>query len=187
MATIFVADDNPHVHSIVEKALGAEGHQIAGTMVGSETLESIAQSKPDIVLLDSTLGDLNAFDTCREVLSLPGMEHLRVVLLAGPLETVDSSEALAAGVSTVLQKPLDPMALSELVGNGRDSSPDTAPKGSKPKPPAINLLVHQALGDASAEQLRKAIRKQVEEVVTASIPSLVDHITDRLADKLKPR
>ena len=86
MATIFVADDNPHVHSMVEKSLGAEGHEIAGTMVGSEALESIAQSKPDIVLLDSTLGELDAFDTCREVLSLPGMEKLRVVLLAGPLE-----------------------------------------------------------------------------------------------------
>ena len=187
MASIFVADDNPHVHSIVEKSLGAEGHQIAGTMVGSEALESIAQSKPDIVLLDSTLGDLNAFDTCREVLSLPGMEHSRVVLLAGPLETVDSSEALEAGVATVLQKPLDPAALGDLVGNVQDNSTGTAPRGSKPKPPAVNLLVHQALGAESPAQLRKAIRKQVEEVVTASIPSLVDHITDRLADKLKRR
>ncbi len=184
MATIFVADDNPHVHSMVEKSLGAEGHEIAGTMVGSEALESIAQSKPDIVLLDSTLGELNAFDTCREVLSLPGMEKLRVVLLAGPLETVDSTEALQAGVSSVLQKPLDPETLSALVGNGGDGA---AANGPKSKPAAIDLLVHQALGDESAEQLRSAIHKQVEAVVTASIPSLVDHITDRLAEKLKPR
>ena len=34
VATIFVADDNPHVHSMVEEALSAEGHEIAGTMVG---------------------------------------------------------------------------------------------------------------------------------------------------------
>lgn len=184
MATIFVADDNPHVHSMVEKSLGAEGHEIAGTMVGSEALESIAQSKPDIVLLDSTLGELNAFDTCREVLSLPGMEELRVVLLAGPLETIDSSEALQAGVSSVLQKPLDPEVLSALVGNGGDGA---ASDGSKSKPPAVDLLVHQALGDADAQQLRSAIHKQVEAVVNASIPSLVDHITDRLAEKLKPK
>ncbi|MDE0261302.1 MAG: response regulator [Bryobacterales bacterium] len=182
MATIFVADDNPHVHSMVEKSLGADGHEIAGTMVGSEALESIAQSKPDIVLLDSTLGELNAFDTCREVLSLPGMEELRVVLLAGPLETIDSTEALQAGVSTVLQKPLDPAVLSELVGDGGDGA-----EGSKSKPPAVDLLVHQALGDADSQQLRSAIHKQVEAVVNASIPSLVDHITDRLAEKLKPK
>lgn len=180
MATIFVADDNPHVHSMVEKSLGAEGHEIAGTMVGSEALESIAQSKPDIVLLDSTLGELNAFDTCREVLALPGMEELRVVLLAGPLETIDSTEALQAGVSTVLQKPLDPEALNALVGNGSDG-------GSESKPAAVDLLVHQALGDADSQQLRSAIHQQVEAVVTASIPSLVDHITDRLAEKFKPR
>lgn len=187
MATIFVADDNPHVHSMVEEALSAEGHEIAGTMVGADALEAIAQNKPDIVLLDSTLDGLNAFDTCREALSLPGMEHLRVILLAGPLETVDSSEALQAGASAVLQKPLDPAALSALVGNGQDSSSDAASSESQPKPPAVNLLVDQALGDTSEKQLRNSIREQVEAVVNASIPSLVDHITDRLADKLKPR
>lgn len=183
MATIFVADDNPHVHSMVEKSLGADGHEIAGTMDGAEALESIAHSKPDIVLLDSTLGGLNAFDTCREMLSFPGMEELRVVLLAGPLETIDSSEALQAGVSDVLQKPLDPEVLSALVGDGGDAD---ASKGSK-KLPAVDLLVHQALGDADSQQLRSAIHKQVEAVVNASIPSLIDHITDRLAEKLKPK
>ena len=172
---------------MVEKALGAEGHEIAGTMVGADALEAIAQKKPDLLLLDSTLDGLNAFETCREALSLPGLEHLRVVLLAGPLDTVDSSEALRAGVSTVLQKPLDPAALSALVGNGQESSDGTAPKGSKPKPPTVELLVNQALGDASSDQLKNEIREQVEAVVTASIPALVDHITDRLADKLKPR
>ena len=84
----------------------------------------------------------------------------------------------------MLQKPLDPEVLSALVGNGGDGA---ASEGSKSKPPAVDLLVHQALGDADSQQLRSAIHKQVEAVVNASIPSLVDHITDRLAEKLKPK
>ena len=36
VASVFVADDNPHVHRIVEETLQAEGHEVSGTLEGAE-------------------------------------------------------------------------------------------------------------------------------------------------------
>ncbi|MCY4189220.1 MAG: response regulator, partial [Bryobacterales bacterium] len=182
-----VADDNPHVHAIVRDTLGPDGHTITGAMTGPEALESISRDKPDIVLLDSTLSGLNALDACREALSLPSLENTRVVLLSGPLETVDDTEALQAGAWQVLQKPLDPEALAKLVDNDPDSSPGTGQGEAQAQLPAIDILVQKALRTENEKQLREEIREQVQNILALSIPSLVDRIADRLADKLRER
>ena len=191
MASVFVADDNPHVHRIVEETLQAEGHEVTGTLEGAGTLEAIIARKPDIVLLDSTMSGIDVYGTCRDALASPGMEKLRVVLLAGPLELIDNTQALTAGASAILQKPLDPGELTDLVSGRAKDTPEDATASEKPVAPGVDQLVHRALGESNSSEeseaglLRDTIREQVAAVVTASMPAIIDRITDRLAEKLK--
>ncbi len=183
MARIFVADDNPHVHRMVEEVLGPEGHEILGVENGVRALEQVVEAVPDLVLVDTTLPGAGVYDICRGIQEQRGLDGVRIVMLAGPLESVDPDEATQAGVHAVLQKPLDAKMLSALVAD--------APGPAPPKTEAeqnqqmVDTLVHQALGQASTEPSREAIREQIEAVVMASMPAIIDRIADRLAERLR--
>lgn len=183
MARIFVADDNPHVHRIVEEVLGSEGHEILGVEDGVCALEQVAEAVPDLVLLDTTLPGVGVYDICHGIQEQRGLDAVRIVMLAGPLESIDPDEATQAGVHAVLQKPLDAKMLSALVAADTDSAP---PKSeAEQNLQMVDTLVHQALGQESAEPSREAIREQIEAVVMASMPTIIDRIADRLAERLR--
>ena len=185
MARIFVADDNPHVLRIVEDTLAAEGHEVIGVSDGSGALGTIARTVPDLVLLDTTLPGENAFEICRGILSQEGLDASRLVLLAGPLETVNDSEASQAGVYQVLQKPVDAAMLESLVADLPPPPATQAPPTVVDQGQIIDALVHEALGRGASGPSREAIREQIEAVVTDAMPAIIDRITDRLIARLR--
>lgn len=185
MAKIFVADDNPHVLRIVEDTLGAEGHEVIGVSDGSGALEAIARAIPDLVLLDTTLPGADGFEICRGVLAQKGLDTCRLVLLAGPLETVDEAEATEAGVHEVVQKPLDTGILESLVAGLPPAPVKESPPGVVDQGQIIDALMHEALGPENAGPSRAAIREQIEAVMADAMPAIVDRITDRLVARLK--
>ena len=185
MAKIFVADDNPHVHRIVEETLGASGHEVLSVRDGSEVLERISRWRPDLILLDTTLPNADCFDICRGLLAQHRSVGGRIVLLAGPLETLDEDDATQVGVHTIVQKPLDSLVLESLVAGlptGEESEPES---GTDDHEQIIDALVHKALGPTESGPSREAIREQIEAVVFASMPAIIDRIADRLVDRLK--
>ena len=185
MAKIFVADDNPHVHRIVEETLGASGHEVFSVRDGAEALESISRCDPDLILLDTTLPNADSFDICRGLLARQRSVSGRIVLLAGPLETLDEDDATQVGVHTIVQKPLDTLVLESLVSDfpiGEEREPAAVPDDREQM---IDALVHEALGPADSGPSREAIREQIEAVVFAAMPAIIDRIADRLVDRLK--
>ena len=185
MAKIFVADDNPHVLRIVEDTLAAEGHEVTSVSNGSGALGTIARTIPDLVLLDTTLPGKDAFEICRGILAQEGLDASRLVLLAGPLETVNESEATQAGVYQVVQKPLDAGMLESLVADLPPPQQMEAPPAVVDQGRIIEALVHEALGPEASGPSREAIREQIEAAVTDAMPAIVDRITDRLIARLR--
>ena len=183
MARILVADDNPHVHRMVEEVLGSAGHEVLGVEDGARALEKVAEAVPDLVLLDTTLPDAGVYDICRGIQGQRGLDAVRIVMLAGPLESIDPDEAAQAGVHSVLQKPLDAKMLSALMAD--TSGPAPPQTEAEQNHQMVDTLVNQALGQASAGLSREAIREQIEAVVMASMPAIIDRIADRLAERLR--
>ncbi len=185
MAKVFVADDNPHVQRMVEEVLGADGHEISGAADGADLLERISEANPDVVLMDVSLPAADAFDICRGITAQRALADTQLVLLAGPLDTVDDNEATQAGVHSVLQKPLSAEALTALVEADEVPEPGILAEGKTRKVLLVEDLVKGALEQPKPEASREAIREQVEAVMTASMPAMIDRITDRLAERLK--
>ena len=184
MAKIFVADDNPHVLRTVEDTLAEDGHEVTTASNGSAALETIMRSVPDLVLLDTTRPGADSLEICRGVLAQRGLDTCRLVLLAGPLETVNESEATQAGVHEVVQKPLDTGMLEHLVA---DLPPLAATEAAAPvttQAEILDALVHEALRSEDPRLSRDAIREHVEAVVTDAMPTIIDRITDRLMARL---
>lgn len=184
MAKILVADDNPHVLRMAEEALGTEGHDVSGVRDGSDVVELIAASKPDLVLLDTTLPGASAVDVCKAVAASSELAHTRVVMLAGPLESIDEADVAQAGAFAMLHKPLTGPALTGLV-NGPEASASGDGKASDgPEPELIDTLVKGALDRSASGPTRAAIREHVAAVIADSMPAIIDRITDRLTARI---
>jgi twitching motility two-component system response regulator PilH len=116
--------------------LSQEGYEVATTSNGDETLQYLAENQPDLVLADTRMPGPSGFEVCRRIKRHPKLNHVKVVLLAGPLEPFDPAQAEAAGSDGVLHKPLDAYSLIDtvksLIGEARakETVPDAEPAAS---------------------------------------------------------
>lgn len=138
MSLILIADDNPHAHRMGRQILNQEGYEVATTSDGDETLQYLTENQPDLVLADTRMPGPSGFEVCRRIKRHPKLSHVKVVLLAGPLEPFDPAQAESAGSDGVLHKPLDAYSLIDtvksLIGEARPRSAvsvgDTEPAAS---------------------------------------------------------
>ena len=185
MAKVFVADDNPHVQRMVEDVLGADGHEVSGVSDGADLLQRVSEASPDLVLMDVSLPAADTYDICRGILAQRALADTAIIMLAGPLDSIDSDEATQAGVRAILQKPLSAEDLSALVQAPEDPDDKPAAAEEEHRELSVEDLVQGALEQPQAEHSREVIREQVEAVITASMPAMIDRITDRLAKRLR--
>lgn len=108
-ATILVADDDEDVRGTIAEYLRAHGFEVAEAVDGFDALLQIKRVRPRAVVLDLVmprLGGLEALKQIRE--SSP---ETTVVVVTGLVDPGVHEQALAAGASTVLTKPVDLAAL----------------------------------------------------------------------------
>ncbi len=116
------------------QVLAEEGYQVWLASDGDEALDRVLQHRPDLAIVGTRMDGLSGFDLCRRIKMDPALEHMRVILLAGPRETLQAEPASAPLSDGMLRKPLDPESVIRTVrglldGNGeragqpRDHSP----------------------------------------------------------------
>ncbi len=115
MSVILIADDNPHAHRMGKQILTQEGYEVATASDGNEAMAYLENTRPDLVMADTRMPGPSGFDICRHVKSAEELKGVRVVLLAGPLEPFDPSQAEEVCSDAVLHKPLDAYTLIETV------------------------------------------------------------------------
>jgi CheY-like chemotaxis protein len=106
-AHILVVDDEPINAKVIVKYFAAFGYancSIAES--GQQALDAIAQSMPDLVLLDVFLGDLNGIEVLKQVRSLPGGKRLPVIILTASDDPDLKRVALELGAAGFLTKPV---------------------------------------------------------------------------------
>jgi putative two-component system response regulator len=105
---LVLAVDNDHANlELLSAFLDGTGCTFAAATSGAEALAVIADRRPDLVLLDVVMGDMDGFEVCRRIKSDPANRLLPVVLVTG-LNTVDDRVlALEAGADDFLSKPID--------------------------------------------------------------------------------
>ncbi|MDE0103328.1 MAG: response regulator [Bryobacterales bacterium] len=184
MATVFVADDNPHVHTIVKETLSVAGHQVLGTMATAGVIDKVVEARPHLLFLDSSSSAEDSYEQCSRVTGRPELENLSVVLLAGPLSVVDEHAAVSAGAVAVLRKPLDPEELTDRIESWIEAE-SVEPEGRELSEISLDDLVSRALTTDEPVRIREVIREQVEAVLVAAIPAIVDRITDRVVTELE--
>jgi two-component system KDP operon response regulator KdpE len=101
-ARILVVDDEPNILATIAPLLRARGYDVLSAMTGRAALEAVERDKPDLVVLDLGLPDLDGVEVCRHVRQDSGVPIL--VLSARGAEG-DKVRALDAGADDYVTKP----------------------------------------------------------------------------------
>jgi two-component system, OmpR family, response regulator len=114
-ARILVVDDEDSITQLLCTALRYEGFETASAATGREALTQAASFRPDLVLLDVMLPDLDGFEVHRR-LTGSSAERLPVVFLTARRETDDRIRGLTIGADDYVVKPF---SLEELIARVR--------------------------------------------------------------------
>ena len=87
-ATILVVDDSPVNLQVLVRTLQASGHRILAARSGRAALEIASRARPDLVLLDVMMPDMDGFEVCRALKARPETREAVVIFLSALGEVV---------------------------------------------------------------------------------------------------
>jgi two-component system KDP operon response regulator KdpE len=102
LAQVLIVDDDPDLLSVCRVGLDALGHLVRTAETGSDGLSQTAIGKPDVIVLDLGLPDLDGVEVCRRI---RGWSDVPIVVLSADGTEDRKVEALEAGADDYLTKP----------------------------------------------------------------------------------
>ena len=108
---ILVVDDNEHNLELIQAYLDELGGDVRVARDGSEALESIAASPPDIILLDIMMPRMRGYQVCERIKQNPSTRDIPVVMVTALNEVGDVERAVDAGADDFLTKPVNKLEL----------------------------------------------------------------------------
>jgi two-component system, OmpR family, KDP operon response regulator KdpE len=109
---VLVADDEPRITKLVAIALSEEGFRVVTANGGEQALQKAEEVRPDIVLLDIVMPDLDGIEVMRQ---LRERRPVPVILLTAKGSTADKAKGLDLGADDYIAKPFHPDELAARV------------------------------------------------------------------------
>src|SRR6185312_5907430 len=114
---VLIADDNRDAAESLAVLLRMDGHDVTIAYDGPQALAMLAQTRPEVALLDIGMPGLNGYEVARRVRHLGSAVTL--IAVTGWGQDRDKAQAREAGFDHHFTKPVDPARLSELLREGR--------------------------------------------------------------------
>ena len=109
---ILLIDDEPEIREIVRVSLElVGGWNVATTGSAREGLILAANNRPDAILLDVMMPDMDGPSTFQALQAAPETAAIPVILLTAKVQTADLRRFNRLGVAATIAKPFDPLAL----------------------------------------------------------------------------
>jgi two-component system KDP operon response regulator KdpE len=109
---VLVADDEPRITRLVAMSLADDGFRVETALSGEEALRKADETKPDIVLLDIVMPDIDGIEVMRR---LREWRPVPVILLTAKGSTADKARGLDLGADDYMAKPFHPDELAARV------------------------------------------------------------------------
>lgn len=113
---ILVVEDEESLLKLESILLTSKGYSVTGVMDGRSALEEIAKSKPDLVILDIMLPELDGFEVCRQIKGDPETCHIPVVMLTAKKSSQDLARGRQVGADEYITKPFKSAKVMEIIG-----------------------------------------------------------------------
>ncbi len=123
---IFIVEDELDFLSTLTERLEFEGFVVATAVDGEEALKKIPQEKPDLILLDIMLPEMNGYQVCRELKSNPETKTIPVVVVTAKSQESDKFWAKETGADDYLTKPFEMEELLQKIQDNLQEDKKTA-------------------------------------------------------------
>jgi signal transduction histidine kinase/ActR/RegA family two-component response regulator len=123
---VLIVEDHPGVREVLRLLLEAWGHRVEEAESGERGLEIIQRSRPEVVLVDIGLPDLDGCSVARAVRSAQGGDAYLLVAISGYGGAADRRRTSEAGFDAHLTKPLDEDELARILVS-EERRPRSAP------------------------------------------------------------
>jgi len=105
--TVLVVDDDEFQRKLLGKMLEAENYHIIFATDGVDALNVLRKTRPDIILMDVMMPDMNGMETTRRLKAIPHFAKMPVIMVTGKSEGNVVIDSLKAGASDFVVKPCD--------------------------------------------------------------------------------
>jgi two-component system alkaline phosphatase synthesis response regulator PhoP len=112
---ILLVDDEPDILEIIGFNLEREGYEVFTAPNGRKALEIARKQKPDLVLLDVMMPEMDGMDTCRELREDPSLKDTLIAFLTARNEDYSQIAGFDAGADDYISKPIKPRVLVSRV------------------------------------------------------------------------
>lgn len=114
-ARALIVDDDPVIRVLARQALAALDFSVEEAEDGESALEALAQSPPDLVLLDVEMPGIDGFETCARLRALDVGREIPVLMATGRTDSETIDRAFQVGATDFIKKPLDWQLLQHRV------------------------------------------------------------------------
>ena len=110
---VLIVDDSATDLKKLEQIVAGAGYTVITAVSGKEALERVKNDRPDAVLLDIIMNDLNGFQVCRAINADAASKNTRVVLVSSKREKIDQVWGVEQGAVAYVTKPFTPEQILE--------------------------------------------------------------------------
>jgi DNA-binding response OmpR family regulator len=113
--SILVVDDEPNIVLSLEFLMRQVGYEVRVARDGEAALAAIAESPPDLVLLDVMMPKRDGYDVCQTIRANPAWKNVRVIMLTAKGRDIEREKGLALGADDYVTKPFSTRDVVERV------------------------------------------------------------------------
>lgn len=184
-STILVVDDDDSIRSLLQQELSDAGYLIEEASNGKEALECIRKKKPDLIILDVMMPEMNGFDVAAILKNDPQTMDIPIIVLS---IVQDKARGFRIGVDRYLTKPIDTGQLFAEVGSlleqGKSKKKvmvvDEDSAAVKALTDVLQTKGYQVVESDGKELVEKAISSQPDIIILNSIYSDKQEIVQTL-------
>ena len=113
--TILVIDDEMQSVKLIAMLMQRRGYEIVAATLGSQGLEKARAERPDLIILDIMMPDMDGFEVCRHLRADPTTAAIPVIMFTAKTMVDDKVTGFQAGADDYLTKPVHPDELATRV------------------------------------------------------------------------
>lgn len=112
---ILLVDDEPDIIEIIRYNLSSEGYKIATAENGKQALKIAKQEKPQLIILDVMMPEMDGIETCEQLRKQPELKETVIAFLTARGEDYSQMAGFDAGADDYITKPIKPKVLTSKV------------------------------------------------------------------------
>jgi CheY-like chemotaxis protein len=112
---VLLVEDNYDNFEMVRFLLERAGYTVIGARTGREALAAAQEHKPDVILMDLSLPEMDGWEAAREIKNNPQIAGIPLIALTAHTLPGDRQKAMEAGFDNYISKPINVPAFYDIV------------------------------------------------------------------------